>query len=115
MTRVTHDIGRQLRRCNTDASRTDLVESITFNAPFRLAPTLADIAVVRNGQTRLDGGKDPARHFQRVMVTRVPTPTCESSSNSLTKRRAPVRPSPKPWPEVQPSVIASSRLGMPGP
>jgi len=52
---------------------------------------------------------------QRVITTRVPRPTVDSTSNSLTKRLAPGSPSPKPSPEVQPFVMARSISGMPGP
>ena len=37
-------------------------------------------------------------YFQRVIVTRVPSPTLESRSNSLQSRFAPLKPRPRPVP-----------------
>src|SRR5580658_6949950 len=60
----------------------------------------------------------PLQHhpqLQRTMVTVVPVVAEDSISNSLTSRRAPDSPRPSPPPDVQPSVSASSRFGIPGP
>ena len=84
------------------------------------ASRLADLALVVDDVTLLrrvatDFRESLHAHFQRTMVTRVPPPTLLSSSNSLTRRFAPVSPMPRPLPEVQPSVIARSMFGIPGP
>lgn len=44
------------------------------------------------------GGSEVQRHLR--IVTRVPSPTRESMANSLERRRAPDRPSPRPSPVV---------------
>src|SRR6185503_4286467 len=54
-------------------------------------------------------------HFHRMTWTRVPRPTVEWISNSLTRRREPPRPSPSPPPVVKPSRSAASMSGMAGP
>src|SRR5689334_22530863 len=50
---------------------------------------------------RAESGRDHG--FHRTMVTQVPTPTVDSSSNSLTRRRAPGRPRPRLPPVENPS------------
>src|ERR1700733_14872196 len=81
-----------------------------------IAAALAHVAWIFDAKPGLHRAL-PRSHgyFQRVMVTRVPTPTVDSISNSLTRRLLPVKPKPGPVPEPPPSVIASSTLGMPGP
>ena len=85
---------------------------------LRGTPRLADLAGV------VDDDSAAATLATRGFVTATsigrlsrgcPRPPWLSMSNSLTSRFAPVRPMPSPLPEVQPSVIARSRLGMPGP
>src|SRR5438105_3775624 len=46
-------------------------------------------------------------YFHRTMVTLVPSPTRETTSNSFTSLLAPPRPSPNPEPVVKPSRRAS--------
>ena len=57
----------------------------------------------------------PLCYFHFVMDTSVPSPTLLRIVNSLTSRLDPLKPRPKPPPVVYPSVMASSRSGMPGP
>ena len=65
-----------------------------------------------------DGDGDVAGrqgYFHRVTMTFVPPPTREATSNSLTRRFEPPKPSPMPRLVVKPSVIACSRSAMPSP
>src|SRR5882757_6441257 len=97
---VTHYIRCQFRRDDTNPARAHLVEHVTVREPLRTPPAFPDITVVRHRYPRLRSEDDSTRHFHRVTITRVPTPTVEFSSNSFTRRRAPVRPKPSPVPEV---------------
>src|SRR5580658_6523737 len=113
---MANDIGRQFRGDDRYLAHAVLVESARFGHQLGAAPAFADMALLAHIQAHGRGARDdPAAHFHRVMATRVPTPTVECNSHSLTKRRAPVSPSPNPEPEVQPSVIACSMSGIPGP
>lgn len=71
-------------------------EAVLLRDRRRLAPGLGDLA-------RVGGGHGDHQAFQRVIVTLVPTPTCESMENSFDRRRAPPRPRPRPEPDVKPS------------
>src|ERR1700733_38600 len=112
---MAHDVRRELRDDDADPALAHLVETETVRQSFRASPAFPNVALAGDRDAQLPCGDDPGSHFQRVTVTRVPSPTIESNSNSLTRRRAPVSPNPKPWPELQPSDIASARSGIPGP
>src|SRR5215469_4257684 len=72
-----------------------------------------------SGFPRIGRIVDPSQHslsyFQRVRATWVPRPTVEWISNSLTSRLAPPNPRPNPVPVVNPSRMANSTSGIPGP
>ena len=69
--------------------------------PSGRAARLTDLPRVINGDG--DPGLEVLRHahyFQRVITTRVPSPTRDALSNSFTRRLAPPSPRPRPFPEV---------------
>ena len=93
-----------------------LVEEVGVRQPLRVATALTDSALLADLHPRRQATRDnPNGHFHRAMVTRVPTPTVDWRSNSLTSRRAPESPSPSPVPELQPSVSACAISLIPGP
>src|SRR6185437_4914298 len=109
-TGMLDQIRRQLRCDYSYATHLGDIKVVCLGHALRNAPALADLAWFFDPYVRLRAAFEHANgHFQRVMTTRVPSPTVDSMWNSLTRRRAPVRPNPKPVPEVQLSVMASSR------
>src|SRR5690606_27980891 len=110
---VTQHIGGHLGGHECHASAIDLAEARRVGQAQCLPAYLAYLRAFFDR----DGASDLAaeRYAHLVIATRVPRPGALSSSKASTSRREPDRPRPVPRPEVQPSVNACLRSGMPGP
>ena len=85
--RVPQDIVRHLGGHDSHAANLGCVELVSLGEPLGDAADFPDLARVFDRSARLRSALHHAdAHFQRVIVTRVPTPTVESISNSFTSR-----------------------------
>src|SRR5471032_169158 len=110
---MLEDVAGKFGRHQGHAPGVGFIKTQQFGKLLGAAPGIADLADIFDQKHLGQGAGNIQVH--RVIVTRVPSPGAVSSSNSSTRRLAPVRPRPRPLPEVQPSVRASLRSGMPGP
>src|SRR5690606_12510336 len=113
MAGMFQQIGRQLRRSKRYATGICLIEAQRARHRQRNAPGMANLTFFFDRHYGRRAALDAQDHLTILM--RVPAPGELSNSNSSTRRLAPVSPSPRPLPEVQPSVIASLISGIPGP
>src|ERR1700751_5140503 len=65
--------------------------------------------------TQFDAVAEYLQLSHLIMVTVVPRATLDTIENSSTSRLQPGNPIPRPEPVLNPSCIASSIFGMPGP
>ncbi len=105
-------VAGQFGRDDADAPGRCLVKRHVPGGKGRLAPGVADVVHFADRDSQ---GLAAQVHFHRAIMTRVPWPGADMISNSLLRRLAPLSPNPIPEPEVQPSVMAWSMSGMPGP
>src|SRR5687767_13531942 len=108
------DVGRRLRHHQRHPADVRFTELQRFRQLRRESACFTHAARLLDGE----GERNVAgrKHYvHRVAVTRVPSPTRETTSNSSTRRLEPPRPSPIPPLVVKPLVIACSRSAMPGP
>src|SRR5690606_827492 len=110
---MLEQIRRQLRRHERHAAGIGLIETQLAGHAVRNAPGVANLALLLDRQYQRLAAANIQDHL--AMLMRVPAPGELSRSNSSTSRLAPVSPSPRPPPEVQPSVIASLISAIPGP
>jgi hypothetical protein len=96
---VLDQVARKLGGDECDPAAAFVVEPEVLRIGSRLAPRLTTLAALRDADERARRDAHP----HRVAVIRVPWPGVESISNSLTRRRAPPSPSPRPPPVVKPS------------
>ena len=112
---MPNQVGGQFGRDDCHPARQRRIEAVgcreTLGIPARF-PNLAFL--LDHVSSLLPATLQNHFQLQRTIVTFVPLVE-DSIAKSLTRRRAPESPSPRPLPEVQPSVRASSRFGMPGP
>ena len=92
--RVLHHVRRRLAHHDAHPSGLHVVEAHPAREAHRLAPRFSGLRCLG------DVDAPRARHFHRVMTTRVPFPGVESIANSSDSRRAPPRPRPRPPPVV---------------
>src|ERR1700761_4959129 len=112
---MPHDVRGEFGRDDAHSASGGVIELCILRETLCPTAALAAVGLLCYRHARLSPAEQTRNHFQRVTETRVPAPTTDLISNSLTRRRAPDNPNPMPVPELQPSVSASSRFGMPGP
>src|SRR5690606_11920126 len=110
---MLEQIRRQFRRHERHAAGIGLIEAQLAGHAMRNAPGVANLTLLLDRQYQRRAAANIQVHL--TMLMRVPVPGELSRSNSSTSRLAPVSPSPRPLPEVQPSVIASLISAIPGP
>ncbi len=88
---VFHQVRGKLGCDDPHASRSDLVEPEVAGDELGAPSRIGHLAC-------LDEGQRDHRDTHRAMVTRVPEPGRESMENSFDRRRAPLRPRPRPPP-----------------
>src|SRR5579863_4244980 len=114
---MAQHIRRELRHDDTESAADRLIQLQLAGQSLRIAARGSYRTAIADMMTTLQQAAENLRHlfFQRAIDTRVPSPSRDSMWKSLTRRRAPDNPMPRPCPEVQPSVIASLRSAIPGP
>src|SRR5690606_3978610 len=113
MPRMLEQIRRQLRRHERHAAGIGLIETQLLRPAVRNPPGVTNPALLLDQPYQRRAAANIQDHL--AMLMRVPAPGELSRSNPSTSRLAPVSPSPRPPPEVQPSVIASLISAIPGP
>src|ERR1700748_917138 len=115
LTCMLENVGCCFRYDERHSTGVDLIQAYAPSCVECATPGGGDAGRIRDSERRMVRGNKVQYAFHLAMVTVVPLPGFESSSNSSQRRFAPPNPRPNPPPVVNPSCRARAISVIPGP